>query len=109
MIPFVPLATRQRRHIMTMLLLTSVGFYFGYHLVSGNNSLMAMMQLQTKLEESKSRLDIVKMERLNLQHRVKMISSESLDLDLLDEQARKLLGHSKDGEIIYYFPKETLN
>lgn len=107
MIPYFPLATRQRRHVMTMLVLTSLGFYFAYHLVSGNNSLLTMMQLQTKLDESKERLDNIKMERINLQHRVQMISSESLDLDLLDEQARKLLGHSKENEIIYYFPQES--
>lgn len=107
MILFFPIASRQRRQVYAMLILTALGFYFAYHLVSGNNGLLATMQLTTKLEEAQMRLDEIRMERLKLQHRVKMMSPESLDLDLLDEQARKVLGHSKKGEIIYFLPEET--
>ena len=59
--------------------------------------------LSQKVDKSKNDLEILKAERLHLEHRVKLLSPESLDLDLLDEQARKLLGYSKVGETVYSY------
>lgn len=107
MITFLPtVGRRQRRQLYVTLVFASISFYFAYHLVSGNKGLLAMMQLSSKLEEAHLRLDDVKMDRLKMEHKVKMLSPESLDLDLLDEQARRNLGHAKPNEIIYFLPEE---
>lgn len=106
MIPFfTSVSKRQRRQFAALLVLSSLSFYFTYHLLNGNNGLFAMIQLNNKLVEAQARLDEIKFERLKLQHKVSMLSPESLDLDLLDEEARKNLGYAKPNEIIIFLPE----
>lgn len=76
--------------------------YFTFHAVSGDRGLLAFMQLSKKTEEARAELDIVKAERLRLERKVSLLRNDSLDLDMLDEQARVLLGYSAEGETVYY-------
>ncbi len=75
--------------------------YFCYHAVSGDRGLLALMKLSNQVEQSRQELDNVNFERLKLEHRVSLLRDESLDLDLLDEQARKLLGYVGTDETVY--------
>ena len=75
--------------------------YFCYHVLSGERGLLALMELSKQVQQSRQQLDITNAERLNLQHRVNLLRDESLDLDLLDERARKLLGYVGEDEVVY--------
>lgn len=79
--------------------------YFTYHVVSGDRGLFALIELSKKVDDSKSELDVVNAERLDLEHRVSLLRDESLDLDLLDEQARRLLGYVAPEETVYVVGK----
>lgn len=74
--------------------------YFLYHSVSGDRGLMAMVSLTQTLEKSKYKLDLIRAERLQQEHRVSLLKPESLDLDLLEEQARRYIGYSDKNEVV---------
>ncbi len=76
--------------------------YFSYHSVSGDRGLLAMIKLVNQIEKSRAELDLVEATRIDIGHRVSLLKDESLDLDLLEEQARKILGYAKTGESVYF-------
>lgn len=92
--------SKSNRTFITLVFVLLLG-YFSYHAVSGDRGLLALMQLSQKVEEAKKELDQTNAERLKLEHKVSLLKDESLDLDLLDEQARKLLGYVGKDEVIY--------
>jgi len=63
-----------------------------------------MMKMGQQVYAAHAEADEVKMERMSLEHKVNMMYSKSLDIDLLDEQARRLLGRANKNEIIYLRP-----
>jgi cell division protein FtsB len=69
--------------------------YFVYHAIQGDRGIMAWLQISQQLADSKTTLAGLIAEREELQHRVTLLSSESLDPDLLDERARIMLNVAK--------------
>ena len=82
------------------LLFAAALFYFSYHMISGDKGVMAMIQLQQRVNTSHAELQTVEMDKIQLQHRVNMMYSDSMDKDLADEQARRLLGFAGEDEIV---------
>lgn len=78
------------------MLLTTVAFllfaYFAYHLLHGDRGFFANKGLQIKLVQAELKLEEKKKERVALENRVKLLRPDGLDLDLLDERARVVLG-----------------
>lgn len=87
--------------IIISLLFITLFSYFTFHAVSGERGLIAMAQLSKKVDESKTELDEIRAERIELEHKVSLLRTESLDLDLLDEEARKVLGYASKDETVY--------
>ncbi|MFA5041358.1 MAG: septum formation initiator family protein [Bdellovibrionales bacterium] len=80
--------------------------YFLYHTVEGERGWVAKVHLQNETKEAEETLQKLREERESLERRVKLIRPESIDPDLLDEQARKSLNYSKPNEIIILTPEE---
>jgi cell division protein FtsB len=76
--------------------------YIAYHLFSGDRGLVALIRLSKTLDEMHLELDQVRVERLNLEHKVSLLRPSSLDLDLLDEQSRLTLGYAERDERILF-------
>lgn len=85
--------------VVTLIFLIGV-IYFAFHAVSGERGLLALMQYNQKVKTAQEKYEQVHMERLQLEHRVTLLRPDSLDLDLLDEESRKLLGYAGKEEII---------
>ena len=66
--------------------------YFGYHLLHGDRGYFANKGLQIKLVQTEQKLQDKQAERTALENRVKLMRPDGLDLDLLDERARVVLG-----------------
>ena len=83
-------------------LLTLVGlglcFYFSYHLLQGERSYFRYLSLQQTITDMKKDNDKLKSDRSNLETRVSMLRSGSIDKDLLEERARIVLGYRNQGE-----------
>lgn len=90
------------KRVAGQLVFFSIMFYLGFHAFSGERGLFALYSESRHLEELKGELAQVKGEREALGHKVKLLSSNSLDLDMLDEQARLVLGKVGRNEIVYF-------
>lgn len=82
------------------LLVVLVLFYFSYHLVHGERGLFALVRDERRLELLTAEMARVHQERLALEHKVAHLRGDRLDLDLLDEQMRRVLGMMRPGEMV---------
>lgn len=72
--------------------------YFAYHLIHGDRGYFAWKGLEMKLAKASDKYDKTMTERLALENRVKLLRPKSLDIDMLDERARVVLGFVKPDE-----------
>ena len=95
------------RRVSGSMFLVLVMFYLGFHAVSGERGAFALFKETRKLEKLQEELAEVKAKRETLDHKVHLLSDNSLDLDLLDEQVRRVMGLAGKDEIVYFSAKET--
>lgn len=82
-------------------LLLAIGiFYFTFHALSGERGIYALLKENRKLELLKTELGDIAVKRKDMEHRVRLMSDGSLDLDLLDEQARIILNDADEHEVV---------
>ena len=67
--------------------------YFGVNAYTGNHGLKARADLDQQIAQLSSELNALKAERATWERRVSLLKSESLDPDMLDERARRLLDY----------------
>lgn len=72
--------------------------YFAYHLLHGDRGYFANKGLELKLAAAEAKYEAKLHEREALENRVKLLRPDGLDLDLLDERARVVLGFLKPEE-----------
>lgn len=82
------------------LVVTALVLYFGYFAIYGNHGLVSWIRLQHEIELKQGERDRIRSERLALEHRVRLLRSESVDPDLLEEQARERLGLADADEVV---------
>lgn len=82
------------------LLLVFIVFYLCFHAVSGERGVYAWFKVSRELEVVKAELVDARTEREILEAKVKLLSSGAVDLDMLDEQARKILGFADPNEMV---------
>jgi cell division protein FtsB len=82
------------------LIAISLVAYFGYFAIYGKHGLVNWMQLQQQIDVKQADLDRVRDERFALERRVRLLRPESVDPDLLEEQARARLGLSGLDEVV---------
>jgi cell division protein FtsB len=95
------LLNRARRHVGAMLGVCAVT-YFGYHLTAGERGILAWIRLDEALAIARAGLELRAAEHAAIEHDVGLMRPESLDLDMLDEQARKVLGYIREDEVVIY-------
>jgi cell division protein FtsB len=80
-------------------------FYFVFFIIFGDKGLIKLFALKNQIDYK----DLAKQESLSeMQARKRMVNGmkpESLDVDLLDEQARKVLGYAGKNEVVIYQDK----
>ncbi len=96
------LARTQGKSLWGSLLLVFIMFYLLFHAVSGERGVLALFTETRKLDEVKAELARVKAQHDTLEHKVHLLSDGSLDLDLLDEQVRRVLGMANKNEVVYF-------
>lgn len=83
-----------------LVLTVALSLYFAFAAVQGPSGILRRIQIEsekTELAEEHDKLAGEVEEMQNLTHR---LSDEYLDLDLLDERARQVLGYVRADEII---------
>lgn len=64
--------------------------------------MLALLKEARRLELLQAELAEVEAQREALEKKVRRLSSQSLDLDLLDEQARRILGVAGKDEVVVF-------
>jgi cell division protein FtsB len=93
------LRLRMRRFVrpgMWVLLL----FYLGFHTFHGERGLYALVREEQRLDAATAALEKTRIDRQVLETRVNRLRDGSIDLDLLDEQMRRMLGVASQGEVV---------
>jgi cell division protein FtsB len=86
-----------RKNLLTLIGL-GLCFYFSYHLLQGQRSYFSYLSLQKTISEMKETNESLKANHADLETRVSMLRSGSIDKDLLEERARITLGFRHQGE-----------
>jgi len=77
-----------------------IGAYFTFTAVQGNYGLFQRIQISAEADRLQAQLDTLQDEVARMEILTRRLSDDYLDLDLLDEQARALLGYVRADEII---------
>ena len=93
------------RQVTGPLLLSASIFYLSFHALSGERGLYALLKEERKLELIQGNLDDITAQRKDMEHKVRLMSAGSLDLDLLDEQSRIMLDNAAEDEVVLPMPK----
>jgi cell division protein FtsB len=95
-----------KKTVFNMVILLML-LYFIFHSIYGSRGVIAYFKLQAELENAHSKLNSLRVERLEIENKAKLLRPESLDKDMLDEKARNVLGVVSPNEQV--FKKENLN
>jgi cell division protein FtsB len=82
----------------------ALSFYFGYHLVVGDRGLLAWVRLTRAIQAENEQLASLRAERAALDLKVKNLTPDHLDPDLLDERVRATLNLAAPDEIVVMPP-----
>jgi cell division protein FtsB len=88
------------RRFMGPLFFSAAVCYLAFHALSGERGIYAFLKQSRNLDASQQELAKLSAERKALENNVHLLSDDSLDLDLLDEQARRVLGKVDQHEVV---------
>ena len=74
--------------------------YFTYAAIQGDYGIFRKAEIEAQEIKLTQQHALLMAQRQEMENRTRRLSSEYLDLDLLDEQARKILGLARGDEII---------
>lgn len=83
-----------------LVLLILLSSYFSYFAIKGDRGYLKYLYLQNKVNEAEKLNANYDKRRAELEQKVNLLSSNSLDLDLLDERARAVLNVIGENEFI---------
>lgn len=95
---------RARGAIVPVICAALIG-YFGYHIVEGDRGLKAYARLSAEILRAETVIAEISAERRAVERRVSLLRSDGLDLDILDEQARKALGSIGPEDVVIIEPR----
>lgn len=74
--------------------------HLAYRSLQGESGLFALWTTEQRAAELRMELSELQAERARLTNLTRRLSDRYLDLDLLDERARAVLGHVREDEIV---------
>lgn len=79
-----------------------LGLYFTFASVQGDYGLFRRVQITVEAETLRAELEQLQAEHAALENRTRRMSDAYLDLDLLDQQARDVLGLVRVDEVVLH-------
>lgn len=99
--------TRLRAIAIPLVLYTisgSVAAYFIWHALNGERGLKASVEYTRQIAELEQERAGLRAERTHWQHRIGLIRGNEIDRDLLEEEARRILGRANAKELVVLLP-----
>lgn len=84
-----------------------IGSYFVWHGVNGQRGLKAGEEYEQKLAALRMERDLLKLQRMHWESRIALIKGETVDADILEEQARKILGRVHRNDVVILLPERN--
>ncbi|MEL7097948.1 MAG: septum formation initiator family protein [Pseudomonadota bacterium] len=78
----------------------ALAVYFTFAAVQGEFGLFQRAQIKAEARTLQARLDAVEADVARMENLTRRLSDDYLDLDLLDEQARSVLGMARTDELV---------
>ncbi len=78
----------------------ALSLYFAFAAIQGNYGLFRRAEIVAEAQDLKLQLAQVNIDVARMENLTKRLSDDYLDLDLLDEQTRKVLGMVRTDEIV---------
>lgn len=78
----------------------TLGFYFTFAAIQGDYGVMRQVQIANELAEMQVQHDLLAGDLAGLKNLTWRLSDTYLDMDLLDEQVRSVLGYVRADEIV---------
>ncbi len=100
---------RRVRHAAIPAICACAVAYFGYHAIQGDHGLITYWRYGQYIGSLQKEYDQIAAERERLEHRVKLLRSQSLDPDLLEERARDVLGFAHPNDRVIYLEPSPEN
>ncbi len=91
---------RRLRHLLAPLFWLVLTFYFGYHAVNGERGLRRLFELKQEIRIASQVAEEISLRRAELERKVRQLSPQSIDVDMLEESARTLLNMGQDGDYV---------
>lgn len=95
---------RPRVNIQLIAAVAALG-YFGFHFVHGDRGAVALLEARAELAAAQGALKTAEHVRDSLDSRVALLRPESLDADMLAEQARRQLNFAGAREFVLETPR----
>jgi cell division protein FtsB len=83
----------------------AVSSYFVWHAVNGNRGLKTKEEHRLQISALQSERDALVSGRTALERRIAMLRAESVERDILEEEARVLLGRVHRNDVVVFLPK----
>lgn len=83
-----------------LVLTVALSLYFAFAAVQGPSGILRRIQIESEKVELMEERDALAAEVEQMQNLTRRLSDEYLDIDLLDERAREVLGYIRTDEII---------
>lgn len=80
--------------------------YFVYHIIIGGRGVISWTILSREAIQLESELNKIKSENEFLENKIKGMRSDNLDLDLLEEQAERVLGFCRAEDTVVLLPQK---
>lgn len=97
---------KRARGALLPVLLSGLTLYLGYHSLHGDHGLVAWLKVAQQIDSVSTELSGVSAKRARLERRVRLLRPDSLDLDLLEERARAVLGLGRGDERVIFVRPE---
>ena len=78
----------------------TLGAYFTFAAVQGDFGVFRQVQIKAEADALRAERDLLRADLVEMQNMTRRLSDDFLDLDLLDEQARDVLGYVRADEIV---------
>ncbi len=94
--------TQQRPYFGVILCVVTIGLvaYFTVAATRGSYGMFRLVQVEAQATRLERELSLLQSEHAMIANKTRRLSNDYLDLDLLDERARKVLGLARADEIV---------
>lgn len=91
---------RRIRHLLPPLFWLVLTFYFGYHAINGERGLRRLFELRQEIKIASQVAEEISLRRAEMEQKVRQLSPQSIDVDMLEESARSLLNMGQEGDYV---------